>query len=160
VAKRDAALDHIQKLHDGGRPAPQVVIVENDPLPDGGSVRMSDYIEPQSRFHIVLMAEFFDAAGQRTRRTAVESDDIDQVAFRKDHPDQAAAGVRVYSMDGYSETRNAQGQIISQTHATLCPVPGCFMTGRPTYELFRSTVLGSNKTAPISSTTSPAKPSK
>jgi hypothetical protein len=158
VVKRDAALDHIQKLHDAGKPAPQVVIVESDPLPEGGTVRISDYIEPQSRFHIVLMAEFYDASGQRIRRTAVESDDIDQISFRKDHPDQAAAGVRMYSMDGYSETRNAQGQITGQTHSTLCPVPGCFMTGRPAYELFRSTVLGANKAAPISSTTTPAKP--
>jgi hypothetical protein len=65
-------------------------------------VRICDYVEPQSRFHIVLMAEYYDASGRRVRRTALESDDIDQVAFRKEHPDQAAAVVRVYSMDGYS----------------------------------------------------------
>jgi hypothetical protein len=102
VLKRDAVLEHIQKLHDGGKPAPQIVIIENDPLPDGGAVRICDYVEPQSRFHIVLMAEYYDASGRRVRRTALESDDIDQVAFRKEHPDQAAAVVRVYSMDGYS----------------------------------------------------------
>jgi len=160
VLKRDATLDHIQKLHDSGKPAPPTVIVEKDALPDGGTVRISAYIEPQSRFHIVLMAEFYDAAGQRTSRTALESDDIDQVAFRKDHPDQAAAGVRIYSMDGYSETRDAQGKITGQTHATLCPVPGCFIIGRPAYELFRSTVLGANKAGPISSTTTTASPPK
>jgi hypothetical protein len=102
VLKRDAVLDHIQKLHDGGKPAPQIVIIENDPLPDGGAVRICDYVEPQSRFHIVLMAEYYDASGRRVRRTALESDDIDQGAFRKEHPDQAAAVVRVYSMDVYS----------------------------------------------------------
>jgi hypothetical protein len=159
VTRRDAILDHIQKLHDASRPAPPVVIVENDELPNGGIVRISDYIEPQSRFHIVLMAEFFDASGKRTSRLALESDDIDQVAFRRDHPEQAATGLRVYSMDSYGETRNAQGQVTAQTHATLCPVPGCFLTGRPAYELFRSTVLGTNKAAPISSTTSPPNPS-
>jgi hypothetical protein len=159
VEKRDAVMDHIQKLHDGGKPAPPVVIIENDPLPDGSIVRISDYVEPQSRFHIVLMAEFYDASGHRIRRATLESDDVDQAKFRQEHPDQAAAGVRIYSMDSYTETRNAQGQITGQTHATLCPVPACFMTGRPSYELFRSTVLGTNKTAPISSTTAPAKPS-
>jgi hypothetical protein len=159
VEKRDAVMDHIQKLHDGGKPAPPVVIIENDPLPDGNTVRISDFVEPQSRFHIVLMAEFYDASGHRIRRTALESDDVDQANFRKEHPDQASAGIRIYSMDGYSETRNAQGQITGQMHATLCPVPGCFMTGRPSYELFRSTVLSTNKAAPISSTTAPAKPS-
>lgn len=85
------------------------MIIENDPLPDGGTVRISDYVEPQSRFHIVLMAEYYDASGHRVRRMALESDDIDQVVFRKEHTDQATACVRVYSMDGYSETLNAQG---------------------------------------------------
>jgi hypothetical protein len=160
VFKRDAVLDHIQKLHDGGKPAPPIVIIENDPLPDGGNVRLSDYVQPQSHFHIVLMAEYYDASGQRVRRTALESDDIDQLTFRKEHPDQAAAGVRVYSMDGYSETRNAQGQVTGQTHATFCPVLGCFMTGRPSYELFRNTVLAPSKAAPIGSTTAPVTPSK
>jgi hypothetical protein len=159
VMKRDAVMDQLQKLHDEGKPAPAVVIMERDPLPDGGTVRICDYVEPQGRFHAVLMAEFYDATGQRIRRTALESDDIDQVRFRQDHPDQAAAGVRIYSMDSYTETRNGQGQITGGTHATLCPVPGCFMTGRPTYELFRSTVLATNKPAPVSSTTAPARKS-
>lgn len=152
VEQRDAVLDHLQKLHDSGKPAPRNVIVESDALTDGTTVRIRDYIEPFSRFHIVLMAEFFDATGQRIRRTALESDDIDQVKFGKDHPEQAAAGVRIYSMDGYSESRNAQGQVTGQTHATLCPVPDCFMTGRPTYEFFRSIVVHPEKKVPASST--------
>ena len=58
--------------------------------------------------------------------------------------------------DSYTETRNAQGQITGGTHATLCPVPGCFMTGRPSYELFRSTVFAPVKAAPLATTTAPA----
>ncbi len=158
ITRRDAVMDRLQKLHDSGKPVPAVAIIERNTLPDGVTVRIDDYLEPQSRFHIVLMANFYDASGQRTRRVALESDDVDQVRFRQDHPDQAAAGVRIYSMDSYGETRNAQGEVTGQTHATLCPVPGCFMTGRPGYELFRSTVLES-KAPPLSTTTVPAKPS-
>lgn len=156
VDKRDVILKRIQDLHDSGKPAPSVVIVERHPLPDGGAVRLSDYIVPQSRFHIVLMADFLDASGQRTKRIALESDDIDQLKFKQEHPDQAAAGVRIYSMDSYSEIRNGSGQVVSQQHSTLCPVPECFMTGRPPYELFRKTVLGSASS--ISSSTVPVKP--
>jgi hypothetical protein len=160
VARRDALLEHIQKMHDGGKPAPLRVIVENDKTADGGTVRISDYIQPWSQFHIVLLAEYFDAAGQRTHRTSIESDDIDQMNFKKDHPDEAAKGVRLYTMDGYSETRNAQGQVTGGTHSLLCPVPNCFMQGRPAYEMFRTSVLGNSKVTPITSTTGPAKPSK
>ena len=56
---------HIQKLHDDRKSAPATVILEKDPLQDGGTERTSDYVEPQSRFHIVLMAEFYNASGQR-----------------------------------------------------------------------------------------------
>ena len=106
------------------------------------------------------MAEFFNASGQRIKRTALESDDIDQVKFSKDHPDQARAGVRIYSMDTYTEVHNAQGQLTGGTHGTLCPVPGCFLKGRPAYELFRTTVLAPAVALPISTTTqAPAKPS-
>lgn len=160
IENRDAVVAHIHQLHEGGKPAPVTVIIEKDPLPDGGTVRICDLVVPQGRFHIVLMAEFFNSSGQRVRRTALESDDIDQVRFAREHPDQAAAGVRIYSMDSYTETRNAQGQIIGSTHATLCPVAGCFMTGRPGYEHFRSTILAPNKAAPITSTVPPATMSK
>ncbi len=158
VEKRDAVLDHLQKLHDAHQPVPPTVIVEKDPIAGGGFVRICDYLEPWSRFHIVLLAEFYDSAGQRTHRVALESDDIDQVNFAREHPDQAATGVRIYSMDSYAETRNADGKVVGQVHGTLCPAPGCFMTGRPTYEFFREAVLNPKAPKPISTTTIPVKP--
>lgn len=160
VARRDATLDHIQKLHDAGKPAPSVVVTETVALPEGNTVRIDNYIEPYSRFHIVLMAIFFDKNGQRDGRIALESDDIDQVSFKKDHPDQTANGVRIYSLDSYGEQRNAEGKVTGQTHGTLCAVPGCFMTGRPTYEFFRTFVLNRAKAAPISSTTTTPTPER
>ncbi len=156
--KRDTVLEHLQQLHDAHKPAPPVVIVEKDPTPDGGFVRIRDYIEPWSPFHIVLMAEFYDSAGQRTHRISLESDDVDQLTLARLHPDQAAAGVRIYSMDSYTETRNADGKVIGQVHGTLCPAPGCFMTGRPTYEFFREAVLHPKSANPISTTTIQVKP--
>lgn len=158
-AKLDDVIAHLQKLHDAGKPAPLTVMTEKDPLPQGGFVRVSDFIQPWSRFHIVLLAEFYDSTGQRIKRISLESDDIDQVSFARDHPQEAASGVRIYSMDSYSETKGPDGKVTNQVHATLCPVPGCFMTGRPTYGFFRNTVLGIKEPAPISTTTAPMKPS-
>ena len=109
----------------------------------------------------MFLAEFYDNSGHRTKRTAIESDDIDQVNFARDHPKDAASGVRIYSMDSYSETvLTADGKSAAQTHATLCPVPGCFMTGRPTYEFFRDFILNKDKPTPISSSTTPVQPGK
>jgi hypothetical protein len=151
IVARDAALAHLQKLHDDGTLKLQSVIVEKDPLPNGGEVTIIDFLEPFSRFHIALMARFYDASGKQTSRIALESDDIDQISFAKDHPKEAAAGIRIYSMDSYSERPAANGTI-TQTHGTMCPVKGCFMTGRPTYEFFREHVLkDTNDKPPIQS---------
>lgn len=156
TASRDALLDRLQKLHDSGKISLQSVIVEKDALPAGGSVNIIDFLQPWSRFHIALMAEFFDNTGHRTERIALESDDIDQVNFSRQHPEQASAGVRIYTMDSYSEKYGPDGKPTSEVHGTLCPVPGCFITGKPTYEFFREFVLKKQAAAPISTTSTPA----
>ncbi len=150
---RDAVLAHLQTLHDAGATKLQSIVIEKDPLPNGGRAVLYYYLEPFSRFHIALMARLYDAGGKQTSRIALESDDIDQISFAKDHPTEAAAGVRIYSMDGYSEQPGANGKGATQTHSTLCPVKGCFMMGRPSYDLFRTTVLNATKSQPLSTTT-------
>ena len=151
VARRDDLLARMQKMHDAGTLPLASFILEKDKLPGGTSVSIFYNLEPQSRYHIVLMARFYDAAGKQTHRIALESDDIDQVSFARDHSREAAAGVRIFSMDSYSEATGANGTV-TQTHGTLCPIPGCFMTGRPPYELFRDTVLGATKNGSTSTT--------
>ncbi len=72
----------------------------------------------------------------------MESDDIDQVEFKKRHPEDAAAGKRSFSMDGYFEPR---------THATLKFYPD----GEPSYREARADVTADlkGKLGAITSTT-------
>ena len=68
----------------------------------------------------------------------LESDDIDQVSFRQQHPDKAAAGERAYSLDGYPKL-NTQGLIR-------------FYDGEPTYEEVRAVVFSRQPQAPAATT--------
>ena len=62
----------------------------------------------------------------------VESDDIDQVHFAKDHPDLAAKGERSYSLDTYPKPCT-QGLI------------RFYNDGEPSYETVRADVMGKGK---------------
>ncbi|HZS53695.1 MAG TPA: tetratricopeptide repeat protein [Bryobacteraceae bacterium] len=72
----------------------------------------------------------------------LESDDIDQVEFAKKHPEDAAAGKRSFSLDGYSRPN---------THATLKFYPD----SEPTYREVRADVIAnlSGTLKPMSTTT-------
>jgi hypothetical protein len=62
----------------------------------------------------------------------LESDDIDQVNFSKQHPDRAAVGDRSFSLDAYP-TANSQGFI------------KFYPDGEPTYQTVRADVLDQMK---------------
>jgi hypothetical protein len=59
-------------------------------------------------------------------RLALESDDIDQMSYRKEHPEDAAAGKRRFSLDGYYP---------GNRHATFK-----FYEGDPNYETVHNDV--------------------
>jgi tetratricopeptide (TPR) repeat protein len=85
-----------------------------------------------------------------------ESDDTDQVLFATDHPKEAAAGLRSFSLDSYTAAVAASNGTATQTHSTLKFYPD----GEPTYETVRNDVLAflEHKTDPMSTTTTnPAK---
>jgi tetratricopeptide (TPR) repeat protein len=62
----------------------------------------------------------------------LESDDVDQVEFAKQHPDRAAAGDRSFSLDAYP-TANSQGLL------------KFYPDGEPTYQTVRADVLARMK---------------
>lgn len=129
--QRDATLAHLQKLHDDGATKLPQLIVETDPLPNGGSVRIFYFLQPFSQYHISLMARVYDSAGKQLRRITLETGDFDQPGFAKEHPDLAAKGERRYSIDSYVNTSPT-----TQTQA----LHG-FFDGRPTYDTFRDRAL-------------------
>ena len=134
-AERDHILERLQALHDSGASSMQQMILERDPLPNGGSIRFFYFFQPWSSFHVYTMARIYDSAGSQTERITLESDDTDQPGFAQRHPDEAAKGMRFFSMDGYIDHPKAQGDG-TQTHFTYA-----FFDGRPTYDVFRDTVL-------------------
>jgi len=85
-------------------------------------------LTPWGPFHVYAIGELTDANGQRLFRVALESDDIDQTAFVKEHPDEAAKGLRRFSLDGYQDSApNDQGQRTT-THSTFK-----FLDKQPSY---------------------------
>lgn len=151
AASRDAALATLVGLHHSGQhpelSALQAFLIERVTLPDG---HMDLYysLVPWSRYQIYEMAGVFNAAGQRIQRITLESNDFDQPLWAKEHPQQAAQGMRMFSMDSYTEQFASDGTH-TQTHATIG-----FFDGRPSYDTVLKKMVGtaSGKAAPLSTT--------
>ena len=133
--ERDSTLQRLQALHDSGASPLQQMMLEKDTLPNGGFVRFFYFFQPWSRYNVYYMARMFDGAGKQIERVTLESNDSDQPDFAHRHPDEAAKGMRFFSVDGYIDHPNAQGGG-TQTHLSYA-----FFEGRPTYDVFRETVL-------------------
>ena len=136
---RDAELRDLTALHRGtADPAFQKVlqvVTERVPLNNGGAAVLYYSLQPWSRYNIQQMARVYDAKGQQIQRVTLESSDADQALWADSHKKQAAAGMRVFTIDGYTEQTSASGQK-SQTHSTYG-----FLDGQPTYDAFRDRVV-------------------
>jgi hypothetical protein len=111
--------------------------------------------EPWGNFKVYNYARVLDSQGRLLSRITLESSDFDQPLWAKQHPEQAAAGGRMFSLDGYADGgTNAAGQH-TETHATYG-----FLDGRPTYDQVRADFINiaSGKGGPLSSNTHPAQP--
>lgn len=106
-------------------------------------------LTPWSRYNIYAMARVFNAAGKQQFRITLESSDMDQAPWARQHPDLAAKGMRVFSLDGYSEPQPGPNGTSTQTHATYG-----FLDGQPSYEDLRKRMLtiAAGKNGPMSTT--------
>jgi tetratricopeptide (TPR) repeat protein len=96
-----------------------------------------DYDPPSGRFHALYNFTHFDKLKQLDFWISCESDDIDQIEFAKQHPKEAAAGQRSFSLDSYTPvTKTPSGQM-TQTHGTIKFYPD----GEPAYQTVRTDVL-------------------
>jgi hypothetical protein len=127
------------------------ILLERIPL-KAGFLDLYYSLKPWSRYNIHAMARVYDSDGRQTYRITLESADFDQPNWQKQHPDLAAKGMRMFSLDGYSEPqRNANGTA-TQTHATFG-----FLDGKPSYDDMKGRMVAiANKTStPVSSLTNP-----
>jgi len=119
--------------------------------------RVLSYAELAGRFKMRYNFVHFGSDRKPDYRIVCESDDIDQIAFAKAHPQEAASGQRSFSLDTYSASKpSADGKGLTQTHGTIKFYPD----GEPTYETVRSDVLNllEHKLSPMSSTTTGTPP--
>jgi hypothetical protein len=159
AASRDAALAALMELHASGQHPKlnevQAFLIERIALPDG-HIDLYYSLIPWSRYQIYERARIFDATGQQVQRITLESNDFDQPLWAQQHPKEAARGMRMFSMDAYTE-RFAPDGSHTQTHATYG-----FFDGRPSYDTVRAKVVRtvSGKPAPMSMTSGIPMPSR
>ena len=148
---RDRGIAHMQNLHDVGviPSSMRDYIVEQTQL-DGKILRIRLSLAPWGNYHVYALAQVVESDGSIPFRAALESGDMDQLEFAKEHPDLAAKGIRRFSLDGYQETGiNSQGQR-TQAHFTYK-----FFDGQPSYGEVREEFIGiaRGKVTPLSSRT-------
>jgi hypothetical protein len=93
-------------------------------------------IVPFSRYHIYILGRQVDAGNALVRQITLESNDMDQVGFAKEHPDLVAEGMRRFSMDSYSANKAGPDGTATQTQALIG-----FMDGQPSYDETKARML-------------------
>jgi hypothetical protein len=148
---RDSGIAHMLDLHRRGitPPTMQQYIVER--VKEGENflvIRMS--LEPWGNYKVYALGQVMNGEDKIFLRATLESNDADQLLFAKEHPEDAAKGIREFSLDGYQETGiNSNGQR-TQTHFTYK-----FFIGQPPYESIREEFIkvATGKAVPQSSRT-------
>ncbi len=146
---RDLAMTQMLDLHrrgltPSGMQEYQVERLKVDP----GTMTIMASFEPWGNYHISNFAQVADGEGKIFLRITVESNDGDQGFFAKEHPKEAADGLRGFSLDAYRETGlNSSGQR-TQTHYTYK-----FFVGQPSYDTVREEFIkiANGKSTPMSS---------
>jgi tetratricopeptide (TPR) repeat protein len=118
---------------DGKHPAfaqTPAYLIETIPVGDK-TIQAVEFYEPEGQFHFYYRFNIFDSAGKIQSFIALESDDADQVMYAQQHPKEAAAGERRFSLDGYSQS--ADGHVSQALYK--------FFDGQPSYDDVRALVV-------------------
>lgn len=99
INERDATLQHLRELSKAGRLLGNFSFVFDSFRVGNRSVLVTSQLSGQ--YHFRYHFNVYDAMGKFVSRVPLESDDIDQMDWAKQHPKEAAAGGRKFSLDGY-----------------------------------------------------------
>ena len=152
-AERDAELAKLVAMHKDTTDAKfrdqTQIIMESVSLAKGGKLEIYYSLVPWSRYNIYEMARVYGADGKPTQRITLESGDFDQPMWAEKHKKEAAAGMRLFSLDGYVEQYAPNGQH-TQNHYTYG-----FLDGQPSYDTARDrfVAIAEGKNTASSSTT-------
>ena len=139
VAERDRTVARVVKLHenttDDRFKRADRFMVERVKLASG-SLEIYYALVPFSPYHIYMLGRQVDATGTLIRQITLESNDMDQVGFAKDHADMAAKGSRRFSIDTYSASKAGPNGEATQTQALIG-----FIDGQPSYDDTKARML-------------------
>jgi hypothetical protein len=146
---RDAEIAHMLDLRQRGitPPAFQQYAVESVKLGEN-TLLICTSLVPWGHYKVYASGKLTDKTGKLFLTITLESSDFDQPGFAKEHPDEAAKGTRLFSLDAYREAGlNEKGQR-TQTHYTMK-----FFEGQPSYATIRDEFLkvANGTTSPMSS---------
>ena len=139
AGERDKAIAAVLKLHETTTNEQfrrvDRFLVERVKLANG-YLDIYDAIVPFSGYHIYMLGRQVDASNTLIRQITLESNDIDQSGFGKEHPDMAAKGMRRFSMDTYSASKPGPNGTMTQTQAFIG-----FIDGQPSYDDTKARML-------------------
>ena len=146
---RDAEMLRLTDLHKRGVTPPRLTqyIIEKIHAGDH-TIMLFNSLEPWGNYKIQNYARVLDKDGHQLLLVTLETGDFDQPLFAKEHPKEAAAGARSFSLDAYKDTgTNSSGQK-TQTHYTFK-----FFVGQPPYDVVRQDIIdvAAGKASPMSS---------
>ncbi len=146
---RDAGITHMVDLHKRNLTPPhmQQYVVERIGVGQKTLV-INTSLEPWGHYHVFNYAQIYDESGHLQLRVTVESDDADQALFAKQHPKEASAGLRSFSLDGYEDAGMNKQQQRTEVHYTFN-----FFVGQPSYDIVREAFINiaNGDTLPTSS---------
>jgi len=149
TACRDSNMAHMIELHRQGVAPPGLrqYVLERIKVGDK-TLLILPSLEPMGVYKIYDLGRVMDQNGRIFLRITIESGDGDQQNFAKNHPKEAAQGLRAFSLDGYQETGLNSGGQRTQTHFTYK-----FYVGEPSYGEVRQAFIdvADGKTTAISS---------
>lgn len=140
--ERDALRKHIAELEKQGGLPPDFNYVFEMFQAEDKKIEVAEFPRIQGFYGERYRFKVFNNAGQQIFCVTLESDAVEQPQWAKEHPKEAAAGGRRFSLDGYA----------TDSHSTYD-----FYDGEPSYEHVREEVLQvlAGKKHPISKTNYP-----
>lgn len=107
ISERDELAKHLRELAKSGKlPKNFGYVLDTFDVGDK-KVLVTEFPLLAGGYHFRYQFDIYDTARNLTSRIALESDDIDQASYQKEHPKEAAEGGRRFSLDSYG--RNTHG---------------------------------------------------
>ncbi len=148
---RNAAMINLGMLRQHGITPPNMLDYVLERMKVGENVMtIRCSLVPWGPYKIYYIGRVADAKGVTFLHISLESSDGDQMLFAKQHANEAAAGLREFTLDAYRETGLNQAGQRTQAHFTYK-----YFMGQSPYDTVREefTNIANGKISPISSRT-------